>query len=241
MTNRPFDPEHPPVGDHRRRLYLLERLVDHVIEGWAYINANETESPVFMLRLDESVRPYGDRAAYIIYVSQGEWAPSPDAPLIRRVRWRRKADQILCQHGSVIWPDLDDELFRLDRANMGELETLADTLGHTLATLEDRGQWSLFLRHVYEMPSSEVMEVDPAAEISLPLVWRTVDYGDVKLNFMGGHAQKASDAAFVRLWVFLETMCTDDRRVDYPVVYHDLSPEVFAAALRHAAGLQLDR
>lgn len=58
---------------------------------------------------------------------------------------------------------------------MAELERLTDTLGHTLARLEDRGRWTLDLARRHESPQPADISVDEGTELVPPLVWRTVD------------------------------------------------------------------
>lgn len=108
MTNHLFDPERPPVPGFWQRMSLLDFVADQVFEQPSSIDANDSESPVEGLRLEQASRPLGDREAFTIYITQGEWAPSPDAPIIRRLVWQRGRDEQASQHGSILWPDIDD-------------------------------------------------------------------------------------------------------------------------------------
>jgi hypothetical protein len=235
MTSwRPFDIDRPPVGNFRGRFGLLEKLVDYIFEGPSGYVANDTEAPTPYLTLEEALRPAGDREAYIINATQGEWAPSPDSPLIRHLIWHRHSDRSLTQHGCVLWPDIEAQVYRLPRDLTPMLDELGDQLARSFSQLESRA-WVLGLKTLYETGPPESIRLSEGLNPGTP--WRTVSFGGDRITYLGPSWQPAVDAAFGPIWDFCQQACISDRLFIYEEKYFPVTPAIYAAGLRHAMSL----
>jgi hypothetical protein len=232
-----YDRNRPPVAGHQGRFARLEHLGDYIIEGPRSIHANDTEGPAIFIRLEQTQFPVGDKKSLGLYVTQGEWAPSPDAPLIRHVVWHRGSDRLLTQHGSVLFPDVTSSVHRMDRADLDHLEALASNLGSALGHLTEHDGWTLNLRQRYvegfQEPVLRETSLTSAARDE-GVKRRVVDFLAIRLDYMVGWEHEAVDAAFQPLWDFLSGVCNSSRGVECDKDYFGLSPQQMAVALRHA-------
>jgi hypothetical protein len=251
VTNRLFDPDRPPVRGFWQRFALLEHVGDYIVHGPTSVFANDTEGPAKFLQLEECVFPVGDKVAFGLYITQGEWAPSPDAPLVRRVIWRRGSDRLLSQHGTVLFPDVAVSIHRMARDQMALLERLAGDVGSALGRLSTQGL-SLDLKQRYEegLPGHDSSDdasgddVDdteaPPAIVNSGITSRIVDFLSLRVDYMAGFEHEAVDNAFLPLWEFLSGACIDANVVECEENYHGLTPDLLAIALRQVALRQLE-
>jgi hypothetical protein len=122
---------------------------------------------------------------------------------------------------------------------MQELESLGNRLGDSLTRLTS--SWQLDLTTLYEVgPPEEILINEAVWGRESPPQRMVTFHGDTITYFYGRDGQPALDAAFVALWEFCKRCCVTERAVSYEPKYFHVTPEVYAAGLRHAMSL-IDR